>query len=498
MNRQYGLPAFFALIAVKSAETARIPKLPVESLKSNQTREGGQDPFDLTNVEQLLKPYTAIVVASKFSRGNKLTQRQDQPINDPTLRGYHGILDTFLAKDLLVSLRGAIIDTCFLKVPTDKFGREMPLSEARTTFQSKFYEFPVLFLRKEESQGILDLARMLARKEYLKFRRTSPAFVNRVVINNASKMPQFLRLMWISQRIETFADNFVGYPLLLVRRNGKVDTETIEPGETSVSCVPVAKYCVGPGAGYDEPIAPCLQATARSPYGPPLGDGFEKCARCGKNDIMSLLVKGTRKTRLLEYLEAGLAERIILGTYAIYATRFGNIVKIGRARETRVVSRLIEQSASDALVYYPIQSLETAATLENKLAAFLKGRLGNLEVRTSVRSEAKVAHITEVSSQGIRYHDLYDKINEIIRLSTDPQIRHLTLIEHRVVTLTENWVLPRAFKVTQILGIVPFERLQCKVTGYAGSLLITDNGLLDWDRLNGYVVRELDSGHHSS
>jgi len=499
----YGLPAFFVAIAIDSAMTSQVPKLNVENIKAKQTREGAQDPFSLDNFEEYLAQYGALVKARKTLQATKPLKGSQEHVYDRTLRTYHKILDSFLSSDLLV--RGATIDSCLLKLPSDEHGHEMEEVDAKTKFQSTFYDFPIVLRGRKTSEGILDLARLFARYEYMKLRRSSPRFINLVISHNRDKTLQILRLTWNSPSIETYADNFVGYPKLLVRKQGRVEAQIVKPGD-ELSFIPIAKYCVGPSAGIDEPIAPCLLTNAKRPYGAFMEDNrFERCNKCGgENDPLGLLYRRRGKgNSILNLLEPGVAEHILLGTYAIYVTQFSGAIKVGRTLKSRAVARLIEQSASDALVFYPIQTLEMADNLEKALIDYLrdrKGSLKGLEVGGSIRREKKLEHAVKLFSRDriLAHEEVYDNIIDLVKSANDPQIKCLALLEDRIVDLTENWILPEHLVRCKIFDDFQFKQIKGQVNGYLGSLLVVADTVVDMDSLAGHVVRDDGSKYNPS
>lgn len=503
IDHVYGLPAFFIVIAIDSTMASQVPKLNVENIKAKQTREGAQDPFSLDNFEEYLARYRALVKASKIRQLARPLRGSEEHVYDRTLGTYHKILDSFLSSDLMVL--GGTIDSCLLKLPSDKHGREMEEVDAKTKFQSTFYDFPIIFQGRETSEGILDLARLFARYEYMKLRRSSPRFINLVISHNRDKMLQILRLTWNSPSIETYADNFVGYPKLLVRKQGRVEAQTIKPGD-ELSFVPIAKYCMGPSAGIDEPIAPCLLTNTKRPYGAFMEDNrFERCNKCGgQNDPLGLLYRRRRKgNSILNLLEPGVAEHILLGAYAIYVTQFSSAIKVGRTLKSRAVARLIEQSASDALVFYPIQTLEIADNLEKTLTDYLrdrKGSLKGLEVGGGMGREKKLDHAVKLSFRQriLADKEVYENIIDLVESANDPQIKCLALLEHRIVDLTENWVLPEHLVRCKIFDDFQFKQIRGQVNGYLGSLLVVADTVVDMDSLAGYVVRDDGSKYNPS
>lgn len=490
----YGLPAFVVAIAIDSRKIGSIPNLRVENIKAAQTRDGQQDPFDLSSFESMLLPYRAFVIGMRISQLPR-QKRTSEEARTTVFHAYAKSLDSLLCSDLLV--QGSNIDRCIVKVPSYRKGGELTEVDAIASFPSAFYAFPILFQGRADSEGVLDLARLLARYEYVKFRRSSISFVNRVIVHNNDRVFQVLRLTWNSPPIETYADYFVGYPKLLVRKRGNVEAWTVSP-EKEIAFIPFAKYCIGPSAAADEPILPCLQARDKRPYGAYVEDGqLERCPKCGgQNDPLSLLYKGKRRgSNMTDLLEPGLAERIILGTYAIYVIRFVDVIKVGRTLRSRVVARLLEQGASDALIFYPIQTLEIADALEKRLTQYLKERrksLGDLETRSNIERNTRLAHVLKTLSN-VRgsNHEVYHRISKLIESAEDEQIRSLAFMESRIVDVTPNWFAPEKSEQFSPLQDWRFKLVRGRIEGWAGSFLFVASQVVDMDALTGYVVRDL-------
>jgi hypothetical protein len=485
-------------IAVDSTMEAVAPPLDVEKIKMSQTLEGGLEPFLLDALGETAARYDSIIVARRGSKIEKpLTEGSTQEKFARVLRAYNTLLSSFLATDLVV--QAGTVDSCLLRLPTDESGRMMSAEEANSTFQKAFYPFPVLFKGREERNLVVDVSRLLAHYEYLKSRRTSQAFVNRVLNRGGERFWQILRLTWNGPAVDTYADNFVGYPRLLARKASVVVSEPVRVGHP-LSVVPIARYCVGPSANTEDVLGPCLGATSRRPYGTFLGkSGQEKCLKCGgEMDPLSFLNRTRfRDKSMAEIIEPGLSEHILLGTFAIYLATFGSIVKVGRTFKSRVVTRLLEQGASEALVFYPIQTLKTADRLEKKLTTYLKGRLTHptdMEVRANVSREIKLENARQITSGAVRTDPgIYRRIVDLIKDSGDPEVKSLALVERRVVNLTENWEISRPFDKYQLLEDFEFKAISGRVEGWVGSFLFVSDWIVDIRALSGYVVSEVES-----
>jgi hypothetical protein len=496
LSHQYGLPAFFVALAVDSTSALSIPSLHVEQTKAKQVRGGGQDPFDLSNFEEGLFTFGKLILVSKVLSVER-SRSDSQDTFSKSILAYNSVLDALLSelqKDVRTS--GQPIENCLLKLPINRESIEMTEDSARAKFQSSFYSFTTQFRGRGSDDSVLGLARLFARYEYSKIRRTSQLFVNSVVRNNEDSVFQILRLTWNSPPLDTYPDNFVGYPRLFFRKNRVVESRTLRIGD-EIAIVPIARYCVGPSAAIDEPIATCLCSSSRRPFGYFMeGNGFDRCPKCGgENDPLRIVQRLHNGQHVLDSIEPGLSERILLGNYSIYVAKFGKKLKVGRTMHSRTIPRLLEQGASSALIFYPIETLQTAATVENKLTQYLGNEFGteDMSVTGGISREAKLSHMSNAISPSERSdaQDLYFKAIQLIEAAHDPEVGFLSMVERRVIDLTKNWVLPGPVSDYEFFEEPQFRAIRGKICGFVGSFLLIDDKIVDTDLLSGYVVEDI-------
>jgi hypothetical protein len=233
----------------------------------------------------------------------------------------------------------------------------------------------VLFCTKTTENKFFKLARIVARLHFEKERKISSLNILERVKSHYPNNFQIVRMRWNSPPIEDYNGLTVGSPFLVVRKPtvAHFETHSIEVGQ-QLHISPIAKFCIAESV--DGELSSCVHAEGdANPYGAILVDSLnEKCYDCSKqsphlNCAFQRPACDGFQVACRNYAFAG---RFCLGTHSLYITHFGKTLKVGTAYSTNVVGRLLEQGASSALVFSPIDGVKTASDLELAITRHLE------------------------------------------------------------------------------------------------------------------------------
>jgi len=485
----YGLPHITIAIVVKTSDIINIPKLITNDIVEKIREKSISNAFNPKIIQEIIHPFEDMIILKKTLLVNKPDSMKNDNPYERIIKSYYKLLDGQIKSDIGLSLDN--IDQCILKLPMDKKGSELDKHEVKKQYSFALYNFPVVFQGENDSSGVLDLARLHANDIYMKERRKNVLFINAVLKNNLDIITQILRITWNSVPVEMFNDEFLGYPNLIIRENQQVKSQAIQPGD-HFSFFPVAKYCIGPTAGVDEPIPTCIATSKRKPFGTILeGTSYELCSKCGGGkDSLSFLHRSRKDNKnISKVINEDIFRRIFLGEFALYVTNFNNIIKVGRSLKNRVVGRLLEQASIDALVFFPLPTYEFANDLEMKLKKFLKENISKLNcenVSDSIRQITRYENIKNINLNKFNNYEIYNNIIELLNNTDENNINRLIQLENRVLNFKNNWLLNRDIP-SKYESIVNYKKIEGTINGTIGSFVMLNNKVYDFKNLYGYI-----------
>lgn len=467
---QYKLPSFFILTSIKKESIDRIPKfLPIEQ---NQEALSIQDILILNEFKYKLAEYYPLLTDCKII-DFQYDSEQSKDRLFITYRGYYRLIDDYLAK-------GNTIDVCYVRAPLDKKDIEITEDDFFNSFNSKFYNFDIEFMNCENSNGFLDLSRSIVNDHFkqIKYKEIIP--LNILLNKHKEDVYQIIQHGWNRVSVADYCNNYIGNSFLIILNNNEYKRYEIEPG-VNVNFLLINKFCIGPHKNMDEYLEPCLLKNKRKPFGKNMLKRGERCSKCDKENSISFLYK--KKKYSIDKIDDKIYGNIVLADYVIYISFYGPVIKVGRTLFSRSVNRLIEESAFDAITFYPIAGLQLATHLEKKMYSYLLENLGSeLNIKEGVDVKDKLLGIKHFNNNRENMNKIFNLLSE----SNDPDIKLLLNINIKKINLKQNYYLYNDFYYddNQTLEL---KYINGKINGIIGGLVIINDEIFDINKLIGYV-----------
>jgi hypothetical protein len=360
-------------------------------------------------------------------------------------------------------------------------------------------EVAIVFEKKTEFSDLMELARLVATREYVIRRRESTSFLSTFYSTHSfgHDISQYLHTYWPNVSLDVYTRSNVGMPSIIVKNCTQIHSMPLRAG-TKLSIWIFARCCIGKIDPDLEPYS-CLATTVRR-YGMilPLRGSEARCKKCWSGADRLKFSRKSIETMKQEKSE----DEDPLGTFGedqfyLYITRFANKLKVGRARMARGVSRLLEQSCFDAIAFYPILSYANADSFEERVRKILKEQLGKLEqfgiekVYGKAYTSDKLETIRQWQTGALKSNEeLYQAIIHL--LDNSELSRMLQLTNSKYVNLSDNWVFDSDVKLSNDAKEIsyPFTMIEGYVRGIVGSLIFLDKGdFLDLEKLDGCLYR---------
>lgn len=375
------------------------------------------------------------------------------------------------------------IKTCFLRAPEDK-KIKFSVEEASNRFTNFFQDINIEFKTADASCGILDIARNKCNYLYYKEKRKNVFFINNLLTSEFENTSQIVRFRYNNTRLEEYGGYFLGYPEIIYRNNHELNQWTLKPNQ-KIRFLNVGKYCVGPAEGPNKNPIGCVNQNIKYPFGNKLNSNWETCFDCKRKGSYyeSSYLGSNRKKEETEFMKF-----YEYADHAIYITLFKDTVKIGRSLLNRVVSRLVEQTASDALVFYPITSLKTASYIEKKLADLLKAKINSNGISLGVDYLTKYDHVKSIFyERSYAPGNDYEAIYQIIQNKfEDPIVNTILNKEVMELSFINNWLIPKRMP-EEVNKIEQFTCIDGKIKGIIGQFVFVDEEVYDFSKIQGMV-----------
>ena len=473
----YGIPCSFVGLLLSYNDNDDIPTLLTKDRKNSH--ESVVELLSLNHYTDLMTKYNDIILYKTIVNKKVKIVDKDKKVNF-IFNNYYNVLNNIIS---YANNKKYIINSCYLRVPED-YGMLYSIEDSNKSFSSWFYNFDLQFQDAETSNGFLDLSRALANYEYLKKRRENTIYLNNILNKYYAEISQFIRMKYKNPYVEEYGENFIGYPELLYRHNKEIIIKILK-NDDFFYFYPIAKYCLGPSTNVDEMPPGCVTQSARRPFGTRLKTTWETCKKC-KDKLSTYESAFTSTNEKLGMNE--LFDHLYYRDYLIYISIFNKNIKVGRALLTNAISRLVEQTASEAIVFYPILTFKNASIIEKGLIRYLKNNIVDYAITDRVKSDYKYEYIKNIIENGNNENSItYDIIFDLIRDGVlDKDINILKNKETLHLNFKKNWIIPD--KIPEKLeSIFQYNELKGIINGIIGQYIIMGNIAFDFNKLNGYV-----------
>lgn len=495
VQHYYYLPMIFVGLAFDSDDG--------KNLASIRTKEDlFPDPnklptFDLSLLENELAKFRKYVVSYRVVNSEKPKSNNGIPLltSKRFLDGYLETIYAILSSDLLISFEE--MKCCYVHVPIKRDGEPITLQKSLKSSHPVF-KYPLVFQSKNNFNKYMHFARLSATYEYLKRRRIRRRFVYDYVRSANTNLLRITRLHWKSPYVQHYTGSFVGYPDILVRTRTECHKIPLIPGE-EIQIFPIARFCQGITDKFRNEF--CMQTDNKKPFGAMVTNKkFERCASCRKRSVPVRCLFQHPKCDGSQVLcgNNDFAGNVCNGNFTVYLTIFNDILKVGRSILSRTIGRLLEQSALDALVFYPINSINAAHSIERAIAIYLRRRVKHLKaygirrVVTTVKTKDRFEHV-KFSSKRIRSANreyAYDAMRRLLERANHHEIRSLFSLEPRRIDLSQNWFVDETLEIdqTDLIEEPQFERIHGRLDGIVGSFIFLNKKAYALNNLQGFVV----------
>jgi len=454
--------------------------------------------FDLSILENELIRYKKYVVSYKIVDVEKPKSDSGGVSETPErfLDGYLETIKAILSSDLMIVSEG--IMNFYAHVPINEDGETITVQKSLYS-SHPIFKYPLTFQSKNSFNEFMHLARLFAVYEYLKKRRLLRRYINSYVKNTGDNLLHVTRIFWKSPNLQHYTDSFVGYPDIIVKTRTEFKKISLVPGR-EINIFPIARFCLG--ITDELKNESCIQSSNRRPFGTLLtGKGtFERCLSCREKSIHIRCLYQHPKCDGSQVLchNNSFAGNVCNGNFSIYLSIFGDILKVGRCIFSRTVGRLLEQSAFDGLIFYPINSIDAAHNIEREVATYLRGQVKRLNrykinrVARRVKTEDRFEHVKLLSKNNgsSERGDAYEGIKHLLGKTNRPEIYSLLALESRKIDLAENWFIDENLEIDQTVlsKEIQFKRIKGKIEGIVGPFLFVNKKAYNLNNLQGFVV----------
>lgn len=491
----YGLPMICVGLAFDSGDE--------QNLSSIKTKEGlFPDPnklpeFDLSRLENELTRYRKYVESYRVVNLEKPMTVDDKGSETPEryLDGYLETINAILSSNLMILSEG--IKICYVHVPIYEDGKIMPIQKSLLT-SHPIFKYPLVFQSKNNFNKLMHLARLFATYEYLKRRRGLRRYINGYVKHTSLDLLQITRILWRSPNVQHYTGYFVGYPDIIVRTWKESKKIPLVPGQ-EMKIFPIARFCLG--ITDELKNESCIQSSTKRPFGSVItSKQFERCSSCRKKSLHIRCLYQHPKCDGSQVLcgNSSFAGNVCNGNFSIYLSIFNDVLKVGRCILSRTIGRLLEQSAFDGLIYYPINSIDAAHNIERKVATYLRNKVRHLNaygigrVSRTVKTKERFEHVRLLSNKAKSNERqyAYHGIKQLLQKTNSPEIRSLIALESRKIDLAQNWCIDENLEMnqTELVKETQFKRIEGKIEGIVGSFVFVGKKAYALNSLQGFVV----------
>jgi hypothetical protein len=491
VQHSFDCPMILQAFAISSEQTAKLENIKTKEDLNNSELQANL--FDLSVIQHEISRFKKCVLKSKVILIPKKDRKKFDNPSSFIFKSYLMTLESLRSENPLFASEG--FEKCFLHVPLDQEAKELPVGLG--FFNDPLSKYNVKFQKHPDCNSILELARLAVWCENLNLLRRQQPFINKQIRENVNfHFFQVYKTVWNSPLLESYSNNFVGYPRLILKsRNGTEDL-IIKSGQT-INLFPIVRACLGVE---DEFMVPrCNLSSTKHPFGSLLENGKEKCQTCldASRGTDCLYQRAKCNGTNLSCQNRKFSNDVCHADFCIYMTLYDNKLKVGRSIESRVVGRLLEQGAFDALVFYPIPELPFADYLEVQLAKMLVENLpipgiSKIErIGERVTSKERFGHISSVYRKKPSYEErtkIYDKVIAFMGSLKNNEAAYLLSVERKKLRFGKNWLLPAEQNFEHLESNLRFHHIKGKIMGFAGPFVIIDEKAYDFSKLEGIVV----------
>lgn len=470
-------PVYYTGVAIKNLNFEKIHIGTKNDFRAHF--DSNQNYFDLEALENELNkiyPFIKMVTIEKnenfYNIEKKLVYLSDI---------YYEIINEIASSDLAYSLNN--LTKCYLRHPIDKNGDLIPIG---LDFTFQYGEYSYEFQSNTYSKHI-QVARIISwYKHVLNFRNNSN-WLNKQFKENAKfNFYKISRLRYASPFLEEYYSYNVGAPYIqLLDSNHKGNILYLNLND-SLDFIGISKSCNGLFFD-DESSRRCLDVSKTKPFGSLINDNNELCKTCNDDSKnITCLQKKCKCDGILEECEnIGFITNICHNDYCLYITIFNSKIKIGRSQRRRIINRLIEQSAFDALILYPISWLPIAAKWEGELTDYLRNAFSSPEYKVSERilTIDRLEHIKKKIKSNEDSRSIYDDIKQSL-------VRHpfFGQLEMKYVKLKDNWMANEDISRTRFIPDFKFNHIKGKINAIIGSFIVVGDGIYNLGNKEGYMI----------
>jgi len=294
-----------------------------------------------------------------------------------------------------------------------------------------------------------------------------------------------------SPSLEEYYSYYVGNSSMSFIENDKEINVELEIGKKINLCF-ICKVCSG--VLIDDEII-CVNKNKSNPLGTIIELNKQVCKPCYKKSYFNICKLKPQCNGYDEVCkDTNLINNICNIEYCIYFTIFDNIIKVGISEQNRIIKRLLEQGAYDALIYYPINNLPNAWDIEQKIVKYMNKYIekfklfGITSIKKEVSNKIKSNSIVKIINGDVNAvtRDLiYDKLREM--MSEYPFEYH---IMHKNIYLKKNWIYLNNLDVKNITYFEPENNVvfEGTINGIFGGYILIQDKLINITRLLGRVT----------
>jgi len=493
VQHSFEAPMILRALAISSQQADKLQT--VKTKEEINTADFKKNLLDLSVIEKELRKFKRITLQSDLILCPKKDRKKFGSPESFIYEAYLNALESLRIANPLLLSEG--FEKCFLHVPMDQTPKELPVG--LSFFNHSLSKHNVTFQKPPECEPILQLARLSVWFENLNVIRKNDNFVNKQIVDNISfRFVQVHKLVWNSPPLESYSDSFVGYPRLILKSRTTTEDLIIRTGDI-IDLFLVMRACTGVDSEYF--VSRCKQSSARKPFGAFLNNSkFEKCPECNSaiKGPGCLFQRAKCDGKKLQCKNRKFANDVCHSDFCVYITFYMNKLKVGRSMASRVIGRLIEQGAFDALIFYPIPELPFADYLEVQLTKLLQENLNILGVSSirkvgeRVTSKERFLHISSTYNNNkarLNREKMYDKILEVLCSLPNKEAVYLSSVERKKVMFNKSWILPNNNEFCKHLSTnLKFHSIKGRVNGVAGPIVIVGDKTYDFSKIEGYVV----------
>ncbi len=337
--------------------------------------------------------------------------------------------------------------------------------------------------------SILHLARICVRYKYLELKSKTPVFIHNQV-RRTNNLFQIHRVKWNNSDIEEYTGFNVGYPRLIVHYKNEPFFSSIDLKlGKRILLKKIEKFCKG--FSYTD-VFGCENSNAQYPFGKIVYGSKELCFDCSSAHPERFCIFGVPQCDCVNLCE----NKVFAGTYCLqyhglYAFQEKDQIRVGKSTLNRLLGRVLEHGAGEAVVIYPFSSLCKVSNIEKSLTSLLNHKFSFPKIgaqKASLRSISKEEKINEYKRNWEKTSNVLDNLIEFLK----DRIHETTDISLAEVLTIKKINLLRNYKKPSDIELFEFNDSQSingEIVGYRGTFLfLNTHEIIDLRNFYGYVV----------